>query len=51
MIRNPLGLRLDPNRAIRDQIQQAARLARKASSWRRPATWRPTGWVTPAVAS
>ncbi|MDR3618881.1 MAG: TIM barrel protein [Paludisphaera borealis] len=26
MIRNPLGLRLDPNRAIREQIQQAARL-------------------------
>ena len=26
MIRNPLGLRLDPNRPIRDQIQQAARL-------------------------
>jgi sugar phosphate isomerase/epimerase len=29
MIRNPLGLRLDPNRAIRDQIQQAARLGAK----------------------
>ncbi|WP_165065948.1 sugar phosphate isomerase/epimerase family protein [Paludisphaera rhizosphaerae] len=30
MIRNPLGLRLDPNRPIRDQIQQAARIGAKA---------------------
>jgi len=29
MIRNPLGLRLNPDRAIRDQIQQAARLGAK----------------------
>lgn len=29
MIRNPLGLRLDPNRPIREQIQQAARLGAK----------------------
>jgi sugar phosphate isomerase/epimerase len=29
MIRNPLGLRLDPDRPIREQIQQAARLGAK----------------------
>lgn len=29
MIRNPLGLRLDPSRPIREQIQQAARLGAK----------------------
>lgn len=29
MIRNPLGLRLDPNRPIREQIQQAARIGAK----------------------
>ena len=29
MIRNPLGLRLDPNRSIRDQILEAARLGAK----------------------
>ncbi len=29
MIRNPLGLRLDPDRSVRDQIQQAARLGAK----------------------
>jgi sugar phosphate isomerase/epimerase len=29
MIRNPLGLRLDPDRAMRDQIHEAARLGAK----------------------
>ena len=29
MIRNPLGLRLDPDRPVRDQIQEAARLGAK----------------------
>ncbi len=41
MIRNPLGLRLDPDRPVRDQIYEAARLAR-AASWSMPSpTWRP----------
>src|SRR5947208_926191 len=29
MIRNPLGLRLDPDRSVRDQIHEAARLGAK----------------------
>ena len=29
MIRNPLGLRLDPDRPVRDQIHEAARLGAK----------------------
>ena len=30
MIRNPPGLRLDPDRSVRDQIHEAARLGAKA---------------------
>ena len=42
MIRHPLGLRLDPDRPVREQIHEAARLG-AAASWSMPsATWRRT---------
>ena len=51
MIRNPLGLRLDPDRPVREQIHEAARMARKAWCWTRSAICRRNDWATLAGAT